>query len=631
MAKKAAGYTGVVYTDVDAGYTSAEGYTGVVHTKGASGYTGAAPVTARGKSSGTARAMPGIPPGIDINSFTRSPYDSSVVERGQEPGSTASEPDAYRTLPPEVNDGEPPEPENQAASPSTQPPDSPEARDDAQATTLDSFVRSLFDVRDQLRLSPQPVPNRALEQARNLLQNGLPVSPLPAHPVQLLGPLADLLNKQVADAIAQTKPNTLGDAYLQGIAQGLFEGGLGAGVGLVQMGADPIGTSIRTATELLQAIREHMADGEPWWMAVHSVLNPADRLFTEAWQANQIAGEAAEAYRRGDWQEAVRRAREAGQSAARAGIAASETVMLGKDLGGAGMRLRNRLRTRQRGSSPTVPPAPRPEDPPPPPRPPDSPEGTVRVHSEADPSAPPREPSPRPDRLTGTIVHDGVMGPQVPVRQIAKPHLKFSQLPVFEPEYIQQVRPLHERLLRFEQAEAASKLESMTESMRRDPKQRRAVSKKILNQREWLTAMDQQLAYPDRAYLTQVELVSVVTEAGEIPASKFGKSIDPKNPGRISDVLEVRPDGKFGDIETKTERAILSAYPKRGVEVSAFNRGTKLSKQIRKAKAVFDGAKELNGKVRVRGFDLSGRPHVIDLDPADFTSTRPSRYGELPN
>ena len=44
MADEQAGYTGVVYSDYEAGYSGAEGYTGVVRGTIASGYTGAAPV-----------------------------------------------------------------------------------------------------------------------------------------------------------------------------------------------------------------------------------------------------------------------------------------------------------------------------------------------------------------------------------------------------------------------------------------------------------------------------------------------------------------------------------------------------------------------------------------------------------
>jgi len=72
MADEQAGYTGVVYTEYEAGYTGAEGYTGVVRGTIASGYTGAAsvpsaPVTTRGRSE------------VDPLLATPSPYDPAVA------------------------------------------------------------------------------------------------------------------------------------------------------------------------------------------------------------------------------------------------------------------------------------------------------------------------------------------------------------------------------------------------------------------------------------------------------------------------------------------------------------------------------------------------------------------------
>jgi hypothetical protein len=331
MAGADAGYTGVVYSDVDAGYTSAEGYTGVVRSRVASGYTGStsASVTTSGRAGRTGRSAPTSPQTwqeADSGSRVRSPYDATIVERGREPGSSA--PLDYRESSPPVDPGAarlaaeeelapvPPRDfgSDDAESPTVEA--EPDRLENDRTALLDAFVRSLFSVQDQLRLSPQPEPNRALESARDLLAGGVKPSPIGPPPgTELLGPLADYLSGQISEVLAETKPDTLGTAYLQGILQGLADTLIRGYVGLGQQTRDPIGTSIRTATELLDAIRAHTQAGEGFWEAVNSVLNPAARLFSEASQANEIAGKALEAARQGNWSEAVGLAREAGQRA----------------------------------------------------------------------------------------------------------------------------------------------------------------------------------------------------------------------------------------------------------------------------------------------------------------------------
>jgi hypothetical protein len=49
------------------------------------------------------------------------------------------------------------------------------------------------------------------------------------------------------------------------------------------------------------------------------------------------------------------------------------------------------------------------------------------------------------------------------------------------------------------------------------------------------------------------------------------------------------------------------------------------------AAALFDYARQNDGTVRVRGVSLDGQIIDLDLNPARFTGTAPSRHGELPN
>lgn len=210
-------------------------------------------------------------------------------------------------------------------------------------------------------------------------------------------------------------------------------------------------------------------------------------------------------------------------------------------------------------------------------------------------------------------------------------HATFPEVPVPEREHLRTARRLREDQLQIEQAEAAEKLARMSSEERRDPGTRLGVAKPTYNSLEWLTAADLQLVHPDRGYVMQVELVSVVTPRREVKATAVTRRIDRKLPGRKLDILEVRPDGSFGDLETKTNRALVAPFPAGGVEVEDFKSGTTLKKEIDKTNAVFDYARRHNGKVRVRGLGLDGRPVEMLLDPAGFTGTVAARYREIPN
>jgi hypothetical protein len=208
-------------------------------------------------------------------------------------------------------------------------------------------------------------------------------------------------------------------------------------------------------------------------------------------------------------------------------------------------------------------------------------------------------------------------------------------------------RSLRTHGLRAEQAEAARKLATMTSRKRRDPGQRLGVSKPIYNSLEWLTAAELQRAYPDRGYLTQVALVSVETAAKRVPVQDLTSAVNLERRGRILDVLELRPDGTFRDLELKTASALLRAYggrfdpargwrfstrgPRGGLEITEFIPSDLLTQELEKTRVVFDYAKRNSGRVRVRGVALDGVTTVeLLLDPADFAGTVPARYRELP-
>lgn len=451
---------------------------------------------------------------------------------------------------------------------------------------------------------------------------------------------ADFLDQQVAETLAQTKPNNLGVAYLQGISQEVLSTMIRATRSTTELLLDPTGTVLDSAKGLVEAIRGRMdKEGESFWEAVNSVLNPVTRLVRAGEQANEIAGEALAAARRGELDNAVRLAREAGRSATQSGLAAADLYSMGTGVAGAYSRARGtlqRLPTRRRGIPDIPPEAPRPSRPPQPQSRPRAvtPDG-VPGRSEVDPIpvAPPSRP--RPDGLTGTVIHDGAGGPQRPAPVVvSRPHPAQPEVPVFDRQWVEPVRQMREQLHKIQQAEAAEQVRALPPEQRLDTKYRntRPAVKAGYNSKEWLTAADLQLAYPDRGYLTEVELVSVVRRDGvEIPAREIGMAIDPKRPGRKLDVLEVRPEGTYRDYELKTTTSIEEAYPAKGVEVKDFKKSTVLGTEIRKANAVFDYAVANNGKVRVSGKALDGQRVELELDPALFRGTTPSTYREVPN
>jgi hypothetical protein len=336
MADGRAGYTGVVYSEYEAGYTSAEGYTGVVRGTMASGYTGAAfvpsaPVTTKGGSAaGPILVTTGGRSEVDPIPVTPSPYDGVAADRGTAPG--AALPLDYRSAPPSVDSGisreeeeaePPPPPPQDPAAGQLAPIEAPYSEgDDARVGKIDELVRSLLSVGRQIRLSPVPEPNESLARAQRLLEKGLAPVPLGSRIVEgepdllqelwprmpepkafgrdLVGRLADFLDQKVAETLAQSKPNNLGVAYLQGILQEVLSTMIQATRSTTEQNIDPVGTTLDLAKGLVEAIRGRMdKEGESFWEAVDSVLNPVTKLVRAGEQANEIAGEALAADRRG--------------------------------------------------------------------------------------------------------------------------------------------------------------------------------------------------------------------------------------------------------------------------------------------------------------------------------------------
>jgi hypothetical protein len=627
-----AGYSGAVYSEYEAGFSSAEGYTGVVRGTIASGYTGAAPVpSAPVSTKGRSDIVPVM--------VTASPYDEAVAEPGTAPG--AAVPLDYRAPAPALDLDAVKEADEEALS---------RARDegaDAPAfaevlavpgedapEAIDVMVREVSSLVPEVRLSPNPEPNESLARAIQLLREpsgpGWPFR----RPSDLLGPAAEALDSQLAEVLAESKPNNLGVALIQGIIQEGLSTAIRAGPSAIDRGVNPIGAAFDSMSQLVQAIRDEMGRGESFWGAANAVLNPATRALSAGWEANSIAGEALAAAQRGEWRRAVQLSRESGRAMGRAVVAAEELYWTAEGLRGLGTSVSRGLRTlrasRARGRiGPTSLPPP-PQSPEPSPVPVSQAGQGVPMPIEQ-PVAP--QPSPPAAGLTGAIVQDVATGPQLPVVELTRPNPGHPDLRIFDRAYVETARPLLEEDLRFRQAQAAAELRAMPPERRLNPRSRFGTAKRVYNALERVTAADLQLANPERSYLTNGRWVSVVTEGGEIPVSEIPavRAIDPDHPGTISDTIGAHPDTTWRDLEQKTPLAVEKAYPARGVEVGAFKRGTHLSRQIRKRQAIVDYANETNGRIRVVADELDGRSVDTLLDPAGFRGTTALPYRQVPH
>jgi hypothetical protein len=82
-----AGYSGVIVTDVPAGFTSADGYTGVTHSQVASGYTGTIPIaTTPSGGDDQATGQGSAPPFSEYPRIMVAPYNRSTSRSKHAPG-----------------------------------------------------------------------------------------------------------------------------------------------------------------------------------------------------------------------------------------------------------------------------------------------------------------------------------------------------------------------------------------------------------------------------------------------------------------------------------------------------------------------------------------------------------------
>jgi hypothetical protein len=640
------GYTGVVYSAEAAPYTGADGYTGVVYSEVGSGFTGQAPVTAENAPAGDATDLtrPGAGAEVSPLRVTPSPYDQALVSRGGAPGSQTATNYAPPPGPPSADELEsmadqfaddqpdPGTPDDPAPEPAPPPPElndgpvTPEGTD-TRTDLLNQLANDYLDLRRQIQLSPDPEPNRAAEMAQRLLQTRQP--PPPAGPPtahDLTGPLAEWMQNQVAQAIASSKPSSLGAAYMQGILQEAVSTIIAQGASAADMQLDPVGTSIQSAQQIIESIGDHMSQGEGFWEAVNSVLNPMVRVFNNAYDANEIAGRAMGAFRAGHWDEAVRLARESGRRAVRSGAAAAETVMLATGAAEGATKITRRWRQRPPTEMPPPTPRPRLPEPEPFPQPKERtlPPVEVPPRSEVDPI--PASSQPRADGLTGTVYHpDGVPPPPAPLPSTTHSH--FTQIPVSNRGFLRTKLDLLQRLYKeVQQPELARQMESLPKDQRLDPRKRNWRATAAINTKEQITVTQNQLAHPDRAYVYHARL-DIVTDKGQIIP---GRAIAGK--GRIPDTFEGFPDGTYNLPEYKTERTIVNAYPEGpNVTVQNFAPGTKLGDQLARQRKIIDYAKSKNYQLRVRGQALDGRPVEIVVPPADYRGDVVTTYGEIPN
>jgi hypothetical protein len=632
------GYTGVVDSQVAAPFTGAEGYSGVVYSDVASGFTGlAAPA---GPPGAGAQAPVTAAPAQTGPGVTPSSYDQAVMTGGSAPASNTAT--SYAPPPPDLSDQD-----LQTLADASGSADSGGAASDGAPATpqyagphanmVDELVRDYTDAVRQIQLSPMPEPNRTVQEARRLL-HGLPSPPLTQMPSsrQLIGAGADWLQNQAAQAIASTRPSTLGEAYLQGIMQESVTAITGAAAGIIEnvldSSSDPVGAAIENARQLIGTIKDHMSQGEGFWEAVNSTLNPAVQVLNQAWTANQVAGQALAAYQAGHWDEAVRLARLAGRSALRASAATVSTVTTAMGVTAAGGKAVGSVRAwRQRtpGRLPAPPPSPRmPESKPltashePPPLVMESP-----PRSEID--GVPAGRTPRSDGITGTVVH-GEGGPEALVLAPATtPYPAFPQVEVQSSGFVRAELEELGAVYKGQQSGLADRMAALPPSERLNPQNRNPIAKAAINTKEKMTTAANQLAYPDRAYLDQVTL-DVVTGTGEIIE---GADVPGVGKGRNLDGVALYPDQTWDPLEYKTSQSILKAYPAGpNVIVPGFKPSTPLGDQLARQQKIIDYARSNGYQLRLRGTPVGGGPSVdVVVSPGSSRGGHVLPYYQVPN
>jgi hypothetical protein len=621
------GYTGVVESTVAAPYTGAEGYSGVVYSTIESGFTGVAagpgqvgPAAQAPVTRAPRRAGPGVTP---------SPYDQAVMTGGSAPASNTAT--SYAPAPPDLSDQDLEALADAGDSAAESGTTTPQGTD-TNADLIDQLVEDYVNVQRQVQLSPMPEPSRAVQEARRLLQGppGQPLAELPSLQ-SLIGNGADWMQNQAAQAIASARPATLGDAYLQGIMQELASAMISTGANAVSSSVDPVGATIQTARQLIGSISDHMSQGEGFWEAVNSTLNPVVQVLERAYDANQIAGQALAAYQAGNWDEAVRLARLAGRNALQSSSAVVDTVGTATGLAEAGQRVAAKVRNwRQRPpgqlpAPPHLPPMPEPEPLPGARQPVPGMEPSPRSEVDGVPAAG----GPRSDGITGTVVH-GEGGPPAPV--LAPPataYPTFPQVEVPSPARLRADLGELQALYKSQQASAASQLAALPQSERLDPQVRNPMASAAINTKQKMTTIYNQLAHPDLAYLNQVSL-DVVTNTGEVIR---GADVPGVGTGRIPDAVALYPDGSWDPLEYKSEESLRNAYPAGpNVTVQAFKQSTPLGDQLARQQKIIDYAKSNGYQLQLRGTPLGGGPRVdVVVSPAAARGGQVIPYYQIPN
>jgi hypothetical protein len=651
-----AGYTGVVQSDVQVGYTGASGYTGIVHDSVASGYTGTAeaPVTAKPRAVGTRESTTAREPAMSSSDAApRSPYDAAVLDQGEAPG--VDEPLDYSlTAPGESPSGAASQADHEQTTGQA---DAVAAERSAAVADLAS---ALAQAQQRVAITPEPAPNRALALAEAALRSGSvggdwtnqwrwPLGAFPgANPGRqdpwrvpgpylwskdLLGIGSEQLRRLAADAIAHTRPTNLGMAYLQGIGLGLFDTAVGAAEGIAGAAVDPVGTAIEQASAVMHAIDDRIARGESVWEAANFVLNPLVRLGEAAIEANDLAGQALASARHGDWNEALRLSRDAGRSAASGGVASAEAVGTAVGALETAGALRATVRRLRGPSGPSAPHPPVGSEAPAAPRSPRPPE----------PQDPPSVPRPRnevdpnheirglpPDAVTGKVFRNGPE--RLPARPLERPHPANPQVPVFDRDYVRMQQILQEGVLDYERGVALGELERLPASRRlREGRgsDRIATAKRVFNELEQATALQAAVTHPDHGFLTQLEILHVRTPAGEVAPSTINSAFGKGSKGRIADHLDLAPDGTYTLAENKRWTAIVDSYSRRGgVQGGGLRPSSSLGRQVRNETNIFDYARRNQGSVvRVRGRAFDGRVVELDLNPSLYRGPAPTPYG----
>ncbi|MFD4142806.1 hypothetical protein [Streptomyces sp. NPDC058572] len=646
----ATGYTGVVHSAEQVGYSSAEGYTGVVSSPVVSGYTGAAPVTShRGSGAvsgtGTPRSSPtpsrydtvvreNAPGAYAATDYLPEPptLDLDLVrevdETSPDPGPEVSQPVPAPAGPPSPSEGANPGPQADALRTEPGPLSRARGEDQALARALSSLVDDWLDLERRGRLSPGPIRNEALEPGLRSLSGPGALAPFGGpYPARLLGELAPLLDEQIEQALDSAPATDLGVAYLQGLGQGLLSALAGTGAGLAGSALDPVGSAVSTASSLLAELRRRTDNGESLYEAANGVFNPVVQA-TEAWiEADELAGEALQAARAGDWREAAALSRAAGRRAFSFSTGVTDTLTAAagaaKVPGRASrfLRARNKSLTSSAGS-PALSPLPPPHAP--------------------HPSAVPRADGPTPRLASDGVgplrptsvkrVPDGVTGsvqpgkpPMPAVRPPAPRHPRWPNVPVLGRGKSARLRDMARATVEARLRDARRTLSALPKDLRSH--HRAAAMKPVYNAQERLDALQQQLRHPDRAYLYDVEVLGVETPGGLVTPDRIPgmRAADGRHPGRTFDVYELRPDGSHRPRELKTSRTQLDAFPKRGVQVQ-YKRGSKLGKQLRKTQALQDFAVQKGGRILVRGTALDGSSIRLSLDPGPMRSTVVADY-----